>query len=111
MHPKRVPRKATDDVAQILNPAFSLLSLGRLHRNRDGQGKRRFGFHPILGIPGQCPLQQFFHPFTVFPDRDDERHLHPGQKPEDLPGVELPIQAECLDAETKLGVRSRHRAM
>ncbi len=27
------------------------------------------------------PCKQFFHQFAVFPDRDDERHLHPGQKP------------------------------
>lgn len=39
----------------------------------------------------------------MVPDGDDERHLQPSQKPEDLPGIELPIKTECLDTEAKLG--------
>ncbi|WP_301664829.1 hypothetical protein [Methanoculleus frigidifontis] len=103
MDAERMPRKATGDVAQIFNPMVSSFTLSVLHGNGDGQDRRWFTSHPILSVPGLRPLEQFFHPFTVFPDRNDEGYLHPGQKPDNFPGVELPIKAESFDSEAEFG--------
>ena len=94
MHPERMPGNTADNVAQILDTALPSPSLRILHGNGNRQEKRRFGSHPVLGIPGLRPLQQLFHAVAMFPDGDDERYLYLGQKPEDLPGIELPIKTE-----------------
>ena len=44
-----------------------------------------------------------FTPVAVFPDRDDERYPYPGQKPEHLPGIELPVQVENFNLEAEFG--------
>ena len=82
---------------------LSPFSLCIRHRDRDRQEQRGFGFHPVLGISGSRSLEEFFHPFAVFPDRDDERHPYPGQEPEDFPGIELPVKAECFNREAEFG--------
>ena len=82
---------------------FSPFSLRILHRNCDRQDERRFSVHPVLGIPGLRSLELLFHPFPVFPDGNDERHLHPAQKPDHLPGGELPIKADYVHPETLFG--------
>ena len=39
----------------------------------------------------------------MFPDGDDERHLQPGQTPEDLPGIELPVKTDYSNLEAEFG--------
>jgi len=63
-----VPQEIADNVAQVLEAVLTSSAARILHRNRDRQEKRRFGFHPALSIPGLRPLQQFFHPFAMFAD-------------------------------------------
>jgi|LFRM01.1.fsa_nt_gb hypothetical protein len=101
MHSERVPVKAANNVPKVLNTVVSPFSLCIRHRNRDREGKRRFGTHPIRGIPGPRPLEQFFHPVTLLLDGNNERHLYLGQKLEYLPGIEFPVKAEYLDREAE----------
>lgn len=37
----------------------------------------------------------------MFSDRNDERHLHLGQKLDDVPGVELSVKAEYFDLQAE----------
>ena len=103
MHPARVPCKAANNVAQVLDAVLSPFSLCIRHRDRDRQEQRRFRLHPVLGISRPRSFEEFFHPFAVFPDGDDERHPYPGQKPKHLPGIELPVQAENFHLEAEFG--------
>jgi len=54
---------------------------------------------------------RFFHLVTLLLDGDDEQHLHPSQKLEHLPGVELPVKAEYFNPGTSSVIQSRHRAI
>lgn len=61
--------------------------------------------HPVFGIPGLCSQEHLFHPLAVFPDGNNKRHLHSGQKPDHLLSIELPVQAEDFDPEAEFGAR------
>lgn len=82
-------------------PCFPRFPWGIHHRNCDRQEQRRFRLHPVLGIPGRRSLQQGFHPFPVFPDRNDERHPGFRQKPDHVPGVEFTVKAESFAREAE----------